>query len=37
MISLFDTGLNTMTGGRLKRLKEFIGNKTFAHLWRWFS
>jgi glucose-1-phosphate cytidylyltransferase len=28
-ISLIDTGLNTMTGGRLKRLKKYIGNKTF--------
>ena len=28
-ISLIDTGINTMTGGRLKRLKEYIGNETF--------
>jgi glucose-1-phosphate cytidylyltransferase len=28
-ISLFDTGKNTMTGGRLKRLEKVIGNKTF--------
>ena len=28
-INLIDTGLNTMTGGRLKRLKDFIGNETF--------
>lgn len=28
-IHLVDTGLNTMTGGRLKRLKEWIGNETF--------
>ena len=28
-INLIDTGINTMTGGRLKRLKEFIGNETF--------
>ncbi len=28
-IHLVDTGLETMTGGRLKRLKEWIGNKTF--------
>lgn len=26
---LIDTGLNTMTGGRIKRLKKFIGNETF--------
>ena len=28
-VTLMDTGLNTMTGGRLKRLKEWIGNETF--------
>ncbi len=28
-INLIDTGINTMTGGRLKRLKKFIGNETF--------
>lgn len=28
-VTLLDTGLNTMTGGRLKRAKEFIGNETF--------
>ena len=28
-VSLIDTGLNTMTGGRLKRLKNIIGNNTF--------
>ena len=28
-INLIDTGINTMTGGRLKRLKNFIGNETF--------
>ncbi len=26
-ISLIDTGLNTMTGGRLKRMKEYINNE----------
>lgn len=26
---VINTGLNTMTGGRLKRLKEYIGNETF--------
>ena len=28
-IKLIDTGEKTMTGGRLKRLKEEIGNETF--------
>ena len=28
-INLINTGINTMTGGRLKRLKNFIGNETF--------
>ena len=28
-IKLIDTGLHTMTGGRLKRLKKYIGNETF--------
>ncbi len=28
-VSLIDTGLNTMTGGRVKRLKKYIGNETF--------
>jgi glucose-1-phosphate cytidylyltransferase len=28
-IQLIDTGLNTMTGGRVKRLKETIGNEPF--------
>ena len=28
-VNLVDTGQNTMTGGRLKRLKEVIGNETF--------
>lgn len=29
-VTLIDTGLNTMTGGRLKRVKDFIGDKTFC-------
>lgn len=29
-VTLIDTGLNTMTGGRLKRVKEYIGNETFC-------
>ena len=28
-INLINTGINTMTGGRLKRLKEYIGDETF--------
>ena len=28
-VTLVDTGLNTFTGGRIKRMKEFIGNETF--------
>ena len=27
-VTLVDTGLNTMTGGRLKRIKDYIGNET---------
>ncbi|MFA5149948.1 MAG: glucose-1-phosphate cytidylyltransferase [Candidatus Omnitrophota bacterium] len=28
-VTLVDTGLDTMTGGRLKRVQKYIGNKTF--------
>ena len=28
-VNLINTGVNTMTGGRLKRLQKFIGNETF--------
>lgn len=28
-VHVIDTGLNTMTGGRIKRLREIIGNETF--------
>lgn len=28
-VTIIDTGLNTMTGGRIKRVKDFIGNETF--------
>jgi len=28
-VTLIDTGLNTMTAGRIKRIKKFIDNKTF--------
>lgn len=30
MVALIDTGEDTMTGGRLKRAKKFIGNETFC-------
>ena len=29
-VTLVDTGLDTMTGGRLKRVKNFLGNETFC-------
>lgn len=29
-VTLVDTGEHTMTGGRLKRVKEYIGNETFC-------
>lgn len=28
-VTLIDTGLNTMTGGRIKRVKDYIDNETF--------
>jgi glucose-1-phosphate cytidylyltransferase len=28
-VTLLDTGLNTMTGGRIKRIKDFVGDRTF--------
>jgi glucose-1-phosphate cytidylyltransferase len=28
-VTLIDTGLNSMTGGRVRRMREFIGNETF--------
>ncbi len=28
-VTLVDTGLNTMTGGRIKRVREYVGNETF--------
>lgn len=28
-VSVVDTGLNTMTGGRIKRVKDYIGGETF--------
>lgn len=32
-IELIDTGLNTMTGGRIKRLQPYLGDKTFMLTW----
>ena len=29
VVTLVDTGLNTMTGGRIKRIQSYIGNETF--------
>ena len=29
IVTLVDTGENTMTGGRLKRVKDYVGNETF--------
>lgn len=28
-VTIVDTGLNTMTGGRVKKIKDFVGNETF--------
>ena len=28
-VTLIDTGLNTMTGGRIKRIKQYVGNEAF--------
>lgn len=28
-VTMVDTGLNTMTGGRIKRVQEYVGNKPF--------
>lgn len=28
-VTLVDTGLHTMTGGRVKRIREYVGNETF--------
>jgi len=28
-VTLVDTGLNTMTGGRIKRIQPYVGNETF--------
>ena len=28
-VTMIDTGLNTMTGGRIKRIRPYVGNETF--------
>ena len=33
IVDLVDTGLHTMTGGRIKRLKDWVGNQTFMLTW----
>jgi glucose-1-phosphate cytidylyltransferase len=32
-VDLIDTGLNTQTGGRIKKLKPYVNNKTFMLTW----
>jgi glucose-1-phosphate cytidylyltransferase len=32
-VELVDTGVKTNTGGRIKRLKDFVGNETFLLTW----
>ena len=32
-VELIDTGISTLTGGRIKRLSSFIGNETFMLTW----
>ncbi len=29
-VTIIDTGLNTMTGGRIKRIQKYVGNETFC-------
>src|SRR5215218_6050550 len=29
-VTLVNTGIKTMTGGRLKKIKEYVGNETFC-------
>ena len=33
MVDLVDTGLDTMTGGRIKKLKPYVNNETFMLTW----
>jgi glucose-1-phosphate cytidylyltransferase len=32
-VELIDTGMNTLTGGRIKRLAPYVGNETFMLTW----
>jgi glucose-1-phosphate cytidylyltransferase len=32
-VDLIDTGISTLTGGRIKRLKPYVGNETFMLTW----
>jgi glucose-1-phosphate cytidylyltransferase len=32
-VDLIETGMNTLTGGRIKRLKPYVGNQTFMLTW----
>jgi glucose-1-phosphate cytidylyltransferase len=32
-VDLIDTGISTLTGGRIKRLKPYVGNETFMMTW----
>jgi glucose-1-phosphate cytidylyltransferase len=32
-VELIDTGISTLTGGRIKRLKPYVGNETFMMTW----
>jgi len=32
-VELIDTGIDTLTGGRIKRLAEYLGNRTFMLTW----
>ena len=35
-VSIIDTGKNTLTGGRLKRLEKYLKNEIFFfNIWRW--
>jgi glucose-1-phosphate cytidylyltransferase len=34
-VTIVDTGLHTMTGGRIKRIRNYIGKRNvYAYLWR---
>ncbi len=35
-VTIVDTGLNTLTGGRIKRVRKYIGEQTISFdVWRW--